>query len=245
MLLLAVDTSGRNGSLALVRANHPTQAKRGLEWGTQHPSEFGFDVLELVPLAGRMYSAQLIPELKKALARQKLSKTDVDAYVVASGPGSFTGLRVGLSTVKALGEVLRKPIAAVSVLEATARMTKSKGNVVAALDAGRKQAFVGEYDFDEQFNVLRAKESLVAFNDLFASLKNAHSIAFSPDQSIRETAAQHEVEIREVAAPSADIFAYIGYENIKAGQTIPAGTLEANYIRASDAELFSLPKLIQ
>ena len=96
MLLLAVDTSGKNGSLALVRTtplkpkaglngaptsiptspntyhlNDPTQAKSGLEWGTQSPS---FDLLELTPLVGRMYSAQIIPELQNALARQNLKK---------------------------------------------------------------------------------------------------------------------------------------------------------------------------
>src|SRR5882757_3205256 len=127
MLLLAVDTSGKNGSLALVRAH-----------------DKAFQVLELVPLAGRMYSAQLIPSLQEALTRQNLKKTEIDGFAVASGPGSFTGLRVGLSTVKALGEVLHKPIVAVSVLEAAARVTQVDGHVIVALDAGRKQAFVGD-----------------------------------------------------------------------------------------------------
>jgi tRNA threonylcarbamoyladenosine biosynthesis protein TsaB len=258
MLLLAVDTSGRNGSLALVRVtgsdptspkrgkmwgtqdlNYPTQAKGRLEWGTR-----GFEVLELVPLAGRMYSAKLIPELQNALARQNLKKTDIDGYVVASGPGSFTGLRVGLSTVKALAEVLQKPIAAVSVLEGAARLTQRAGKVMVALDAGRKQAFVGDYEFAEDFKVLRANESLVTFDHLFESLKEARSNAFSSDGSLRDAAGAHGVIIAEIPASQADMFAYIGYHRIMAGDTTPAEVLEANYIRASDAELFSLPKLI-
>src|ERR1700743_1991218 len=101
MLLLAVDTSGKNGSLALARLGDHTPPRGG-----------SCEILELVPLAGRMYSAQLIPELQAALERQKLKKSDIDAYAVAPGPGSFPGLRVGLSTVKALSEVQRKPIAA-------------------------------------------------------------------------------------------------------------------------------------
>jgi tRNA threonylcarbamoyladenosine biosynthesis protein TsaB len=227
MLLLAVDTSGKNGSLALVRA-----------------SESGFDVLELVPLAGRMYSAQLIPELQNALVRQNLKKSDIDAYAVAAGPGSFTGLRVGLSTVKALSEVLHKPIAAVSVLEAAARMAASNGRVMVALDAGRRQVFVGDYEFDREFKVTRAQESLVAFQPFFESVKGKQTKIFSPDHTVRVAAAEHGVVIRDIAAPQADMFARIGYQKVVAGETTPAEILEANYIRASDAELYSLPKLM-
>ena len=225
MLLLAVDTSGKNGSLALANV---------------HDHEF--DVLELVPLAGRMYSAQIIPELQNALTRQSLKKTDIDAYAVASGPGSFTGLRVGLSTVKALSEVLHKPIAAVSVLEAAARISRQSGRVIVALDAGRKQVFVGEYQFDREFNVVSAEESLVTLES-FLSPTSARRIAFSPDQSVRDAAATHGVIIREIPGPQADMFARIGYGKIVRGETTAAEVLEANYIRASDAELFSLPKL--
>src|SRR4051812_32733689 len=101
MLLLAVDTSGRNGSLALVRAE-----------------EHSFETLAIESLEGRMYSAQLIPALENALKKTRLSTKDLDGFAVASGPGSFTGLRVGLSTIKGLAEVTGKAIAAVSVLEA-------------------------------------------------------------------------------------------------------------------------------
>ncbi|HVZ19059.1 MAG TPA: tRNA (adenosine(37)-N6)-threonylcarbamoyltransferase complex dimerization subunit type 1 TsaB [Terriglobales bacterium] len=269
MLILAVDTSGKNGSLALVRAEDfdltsakgrqmwgtqqneptsakiPTQAKSGLEWGTQ--IEWGtrqFEVLELVPLAGRMYSAQIIPELQNALSRQNLKIADIDAYAVAAGPGSFTGLRVGLSTVKGLSEVLHKPIAAVSVLEAAARMAGHNRSVIVALDAGRKQVFVGNYRFGDDFAVEHAQESLVAYEDFFRSLYGTQAKVFSPDQAVRDAAINHSVAVTEIAALQADMFARIGYQKIIAGDTTPAEVLEANYIRASDAELFSLPKLM-
>ena len=254
MIVLAVDTSGKNGSLALVRVDDhlttpptsdPTSPKRGEMWGTNSPSRF--ETLELVPLAGRMYSAQLIPELQKALARQNLKKADIDAYAVASGPGSFTGLRVGLSTVKALSEVQGKPIAAVSVLEAAARMTAVPGHVLVTLDAGRKQLFVGDYEFDEAFQVIEAQESLVSSEPIFAKgaeVWGSKFPIFSPDRAVRDAAALLGVTVSDIAMPQADMFARIGYEKIVRGETTPAETLEANYIRASDAELFSLPKLI-
>jgi tRNA threonylcarbamoyladenosine biosynthesis protein TsaB len=222
MLLLAVDTSGKNGSLALVRAE-----------GTD------FRVLELIPLVGRMYSAQLIPSLQGALTRQHLKKTDIDAFAVASGPGSFTGLRVGLSTVKALSEVMHKPIAAVSVLEAAARVTNVDSHVIVALDAGRKQVFVGDYDLGSGQN----KETLVTWEDFFASSRSSTAKLFSPDVAVREAAVSYEITLQSMDSPQADTFARIGYEKLLAGGVTPAETLEANYIRASDAELFSLPKL--
>ena len=220
MLLLAIDTSGKNGSLALVRAE---------------PANF--ETLELVPLAGRMYSAQLIPALQTALEKRKLRKADLDAFAVASGPGSFTGLRVGLSTAKAFSEVLGKPIAAISVLEAAARVTNVAPPVIVALDAGRKQAFVGEFLPEGK------RELLLSWAELFEIAKHQAAPVFSPDSSVREAAACG-VTIADSPAPQADTFARIGYERLQRGETTSAETLEANYIRASDAELFSLPKLI-
>ncbi|HWR13321.1 MAG TPA: tRNA (adenosine(37)-N6)-threonylcarbamoyltransferase complex dimerization subunit type 1 TsaB [Terriglobales bacterium] len=221
MLLLAVDTSGRQGSLALVRA----ESSR-------------FDILSLLPLEGRMYSAQLVPALQEALQQASLRKTDLDAFVVASGPGSFTGLRVGLSTIKAFAEVFQKPIAAVSVLEAAARVTKVDGPVLVAMDAGRKQAFVGEYGAGDP------KESLLGWDEFFGIIRNSTTKAYSPDAPIRAAAASQNVVIQEIPNPHADTFARIGYEKLLAGVTVAADLLEANYLRASDAELFSLPKLI-
>jgi tRNA threonylcarbamoyladenosine biosynthesis protein TsaB len=223
MLLLSIDTSGRNGSVALVRAE-----------------ENEFHTLALLPLEGRMYSAQLIPALDQALRQTKLKKTEIDAFVVASGPGSFTGLRVGLSTVKALSEVLHKPIAAVSVLEAAARVTKVEGDVIVALDAGRKQVFVGDYNFSTG----ERAESLIGIDDLLGNLATRTQL-FSPDATVREAAASHNVAVKEIPPPRAETFARIGYDKLLAGDTTDAELLEANYIRASDAELFSLPKLTQ
>ncbi len=101
MLLLITDTSGRNGTVALARAAESDTVQ----------------VLEVVPLAGGMFSAQLVPQIAALLQNHGLSKTDIDAFVVVSGPGSFTGLRVGLAAIKALAEILQKPIVPVSLLE--------------------------------------------------------------------------------------------------------------------------------
>jgi len=116
---LGVDTSGREGSLALVRCANQGDAS----------------TLAIASLQGGSYSAQLIPKLTEILNANHFDKHALDGFAVVSGPGSFTGLRVGLSTVKALADVLHKPIAAVSLLEMLA--AAATGKVIAALDDGR------------------------------------------------------------------------------------------------------------
>ena len=71
--------------------------------------------------AAEDFSSWLLPAVHRALAQNRLSLGSLDGYAVCSGPGSFTGLRVGLTTVKAWAEIYRKPIAAVSRLEALVR----------------------------------------------------------------------------------------------------------------------------
>jgi len=227
MLLLAIDTSGRNGSLALARGE----------------TTVTLETLELLPLAGRMYSAQLIPQLKIALERHQLTKTDLDAFAVATGPGSFTGLRVGLSTVKALAEVLQKPIAAVSVLQAAARISAAQGHVIVAIDAGRQQVFVGDYQISSELTISSSRELLLPINDFLQSVEGSSAILASPDRVVIESAHRQGVKINEIPAPQADTIARLGFEQLIAGRAITAEALGPNYIRPSDAELFSLPKL--
>jgi tRNA threonylcarbamoyladenosine biosynthesis protein TsaB len=104
MLILAVDTSGKDGSVALVKCGGD-----------------GCRTLQVVSIEGGTFSAQLIPQISSLLRQLQLERTQIDAFVAVSGPGSFTGLRVGLAAIKALAEILQKPIAAISLLEVIAR----------------------------------------------------------------------------------------------------------------------------
>src|SRR5215472_3471158 len=102
MLLLITDTSGKDGFVGLARTAESSEKT---------------EVIEEVPLTGGTFSAQLVPQISGLLEKHNLRKTDIDAFVVVSGPGSFTGLRVGLAAIKALAEILEKPIVPVSLLE--------------------------------------------------------------------------------------------------------------------------------
>lgn len=221
MLILAIDTSGRSGSVALARGD----------------AEY-FEVLQTADLTGGMYSAQLIPAVTKLLEFCRAGKHDLDAFAVASGPGSFTGLRVGLSAVKGLAEILNKPIAAVSVLETIAAASDQSGRVIAALDAGRKEIYVGEFDVRGGRSAV-VRESLLS-QAQFSALLEAHPGAelITPDFSIAELAGMH-LHVKQISAPKAEDFARLGLRKILSGEVVAPDLLEANYIRRSDAEIFS------
>src|SRR6266576_6734973 len=115
MLTLAADTSGKQGSIALAHCFDNGKC----------------DVIEVVPLVGGTFSAQLVPQVAALLSKHGFKKQDIDAFAVSSGPGSFTGLRVGLAAIKGLAEILEKPIATVSMLEAVAIAGGVEGDVIA------------------------------------------------------------------------------------------------------------------
>src|SRR5258708_17203868 len=92
------------------------------------------------------YSSWLLPAVTRVLTSGGLTLRDIDLYAVAAGPGSFTGVRVGLTTVKAWSEVYGGPIAAVSRLEAIASESNGPSAYVAAvIDARRNQIFAALY----------------------------------------------------------------------------------------------------
>jgi tRNA threonylcarbamoyladenosine biosynthesis protein TsaB len=221
MLILSIDTSGRQGSMALARG-----------------AGVSCEVLELVPLAGGMYSALLIPELTALLSRHNLQKTDLEGFAVVSGPGSFTGLRVGLAAIKGLAEILQCPVAAVSMLEAIAAQANCGGEVIAALDAGRKEVFAGEYAL-RGGEASSIRETLLS-REQFSALLTAHPKAelVTPDAVIAELATTH-LQVRQITWPDAGEIARLGFSKLAQGQMVAPEALEANYIRRSDAEIFS------
>lgn len=219
MLVLGIDTSWKHGGIALVR---------------------DADELGCAPLQGGTFSAQLVPQIAALLAEHRLRKEDLDGFAAVSGPGSFTGLRVGLAAVKALAEVLQKPIATVTVLEALAVIAVADGRVVTALDAGRNEVFVGEYQVQDGA-ARRLREEVQPQPDFAASVSSAGRV-ITPDESILKLLRERSLSSQLVKHPTAADAARIGLRKILAGQTVSPDQLDANYIRRSDAELFSPPK---
>jgi tRNA threonylcarbamoyladenosine biosynthesis protein TsaB len=224
VLLLITDTSGRNGIVALARA--PQSGKQ---------SEI--QILESVPLAGGTFSAQLVPQIAALLEKHGLSKSQIDAFIAVSGPGSFTGLRVGLAAIKALAEILHKPIVPVSFLEVVARAAGTEGRVVAVLDAGRGQLYSGEYEIsDAQAQLIQ--ERLIA-REALPNLSRAVAVS-TPDPSLALISRDAGIRTFELKTIPPEMIAVLGWSKLRDGEIVSPEQLDANYVRRSD-EIFGTP----
>lgn len=222
MLLLATDTSGKHGSIALARA------------GEQSADGEDVEVIELVPLAGGTFSAQLVPQIAALLTSQGFSKHDIGAFAVASGPGSFTGLRIGLAAIKALAEVWDKPIAAVSLLEVCVFISGAQGKIMPALDAGRGDVYVGEYEIPANAGQV-PREHIVTRSEFLSQAKGWALV--TPDAVLAEAVGAAGLSVSTLAPVSAAAIARLGWRKIRSGKTVTPEQLEANYIRRTDAEM--------
>lgn len=126
MITLAIEAAGKTASVAILRD--------------------GVLQYESFLAGGLTHSETLMPLIDSALAATKLSIAEVDLFGVTAGPGSFTGLRIGLATVKGLAFVKNTPCAAVSTLAALAACHLGEGTVIAALDARRAQVYWAGFD---------------------------------------------------------------------------------------------------
>jgi tRNA threonylcarbamoyladenosine biosynthesis protein TsaB len=221
MLIFAIDTSGQSGGVALAEAG-----------------EGSFRLIESAPIAGGTFSAQLIPTLSALLNKHGFRATDIGGFAVASGPGSFTGLRVGLSAIKGLAETLRKPIAVVSVLEALASLAGREGKIAAALDAGRKEIFLGIYERSERALSMKREELLDRQEFLAALAAETPSLVVTCDAAVAELAGTSHCQVSVIARPDSEMIARIGSGKLLAGETVSVEALDANYLRRSDAEIF-------
>ena len=253
MLLLAADTSGKHGSIALALAGagadpfdsrsvqvRPTAAESpalrpGEAAAARKPTVGDVRVIEVVPLAGGTFSAQLVPQIAALLGKYGFTKNDIGGFVVASGPGSFTGLRVGLAAIKALGEILGKPIVAVSLLEAMVSASGLQGSVTALLDAGRGEVYVGEYEVAGDGTRV-VGERLLRRQELWAA---TGSKFVTDDEALAKEARAAGATISMIERVDAGTIAGLGWSKLLAGKSVSPEELEANYIRRSDAEIFA------
>jgi tRNA threonylcarbamoyladenosine biosynthesis protein TsaB len=221
MFLVSIDTAGKSGGITLAE-------------GGAGP----FRVIESAVIAGGTFSAQLVPTLAGLLGKHSLRAADLGGFVAVSGPGSFTGLRVGLSAIKGLAEVLKKPIATVSLLEALATFSNQQGKVVTALDAGRNEVFFGLYDFTSG-QAAMIEEHLVSRTEILERTRASNATRMiTSDHILAELASSGGVQVQEVARPGSEVAARIGLQKLLAGETVPVEALDANYLRRSDAEIF-------
>lgn len=137
-LILSLETSTRSGGVALLRGNEVLAERAGKENSSQ--------------------SAQLLSDIREILQKNDLNLNQINLLAVAVGPGSFTGLRIGLATAKALATALKIPIAGISTLEAAASCSEKDGEICVVLPAGRNEYFAQSFKKGGQNGLKRASE---------------------------------------------------------------------------------------
>jgi tRNA threonylcarbamoyladenosine biosynthesis protein TsaB len=222
MLLLAIDTSGPSGGITLAEAD-----------------ESSFRLVDSAAIAGGTFSAQLVPTVAALLKKHGYSAQELGGFAAASGPGSFTGLRVGLSAIKGLAEVLHKPIAVVSVLEALAALSPEPGKVAAALDAGRSEIFLGIYQTSKDAAAARVAEKLLSQAAFLEEVRAAKpAVVVTSDLPVEQLSGAAEFRSVLVPRPGSEMIGRIGARKLLAGDVVSVEALDANYLRRSDAEIF-------
>jgi tRNA threonylcarbamoyladenosine biosynthesis protein TsaB len=219
-MLLSLNTCGNTASVAL---------------GVADPNEVR--IVATAELAVRTYSARLIPEIASLLESKFATLRDVEAIVVVKGPGSFTGIRVGLSTAKGLAEGAGIPVIAVSRL---ALLANASGlpHVLAAVDAGRGEYYVGEYR-----NGKMLSEMLLNSEDTVATAGQPGAGVLVCDESRADEAPASPCSALAICGPvyvqppdAAEALRF-SLVRFRAGDFDDLETLDANYLRRSDAEV--------
>ena len=213
--VLSIDTCGALGSIALVRT------AEGAEPDSAEP-----EIVGQVEIPGKTYSAQLVPAVRDLLASHSVALSELAAIVVTSGPGSFTGIRIGLSTAKGLAEAHSIPLLAVSRL---AVLAAKASKPAAALDASRHEFYLRE----EGRELLLDRE---AFRERAAVLAG--------NLAVCETSVHAAAPAAILVDPpmAADALRAV-LTRLRARDFNNPLTLDGNYLRRSDAEIFSKPPL--
>jgi tRNA threonylcarbamoyladenosine biosynthesis protein TsaB len=235
-LILSLDTASLGGSVCLMR---------------------GPEVLaSVIGDASVSHSSTLLRDIDRVLVTSRSSIQDVDLFAASVGPGSFTGLRIGLATVKGLAATLGRPCAGIPTLHAVASAAGPSNATVALLPAGRGELFcqllsvypdgsVTERDVAAHLPPAAVIEKYVMLGDLRWAGSGAHLYR----DLIREQAIKAGTSIDEdgtgsggwqIAAREEDLaqtIAALASERFHTGKAESAESLRAIYVRPSDPEL--------
>jgi tRNA threonylcarbamoyladenosine biosynthesis protein TsaB len=212
-LILAIDTTREAGSLALARGEELVE--------------------EILLHAPGGFAHVIYGQLAQLLGRHGVKPAMVDCFAAASGPGSFTGVRVGLACIKGLAEALGKPAVAVSNLEAMASFGSAPRRAV-VMDARRGEIYGAVYDDAGRLASPEVVMTLAAWLDMLPE-GEMEFIAMDP-AALAGTRFEH-ARIATAPPALAGAIARIALARFLGGEASDPAALDANYVRRSDAEL--------
>jgi len=223
-LILAVETATLSGSIALTRGDELIASVSG------DPSV--------------SHSNTLLADLDELLRQTTVKLAEIDLFAVAAGPGSFTGLRIGIATVKGLAATLGQPVAAIPTLHAVALAGGPAEASVALLPAGRGEVFAQSFSVSADGVVTALDEpshiSPQKMIDKYGSQERVlwcGAGALAQRELIESSAGGKQWQIAPGAENLAQYVAALSLRNFKEGQVAAPDAIQAIYVRPSDAEL--------
>lgn len=189
---------------------------------------------------GKTHSENLMPMIEKILQDNNIKLNSIELIAIAVGPGSFTGIRIGIASIKAISEVLSVPIVAVSSLEGLAyNVDENFENICSLIDARNNQVYAGI--FDKMHNAL---EEFMAddINAVLENIKMYNKITFIGDGALMhkeliENKIKNAKFVEEIKNfQNAKSIGKAGYSKYKLGIIENADTIIPKYLRKSQAE---------
>ncbi len=208
-------------------------------------------VAQTVVNHGKTHSQKMMPQIEEMFRLSEIDPKSVDAFAAAVGPGSFTGVRIGVATAKAMAQAADKPCIAVSTLEALAYSSKLFDGIAAPiLDARRNQVYNALFQCGKGKMTRLCDDRAISLDSLLDELKKTDKdVIFMGDGTL-----VFENEIRKALGARAyfatqltrmnlaGAVAEIGAEKFQMGETVSYGALVPEYIRLSQAERDLLEK---
>ncbi|MBU1343666.1 MAG: tRNA (adenosine(37)-N6)-threonylcarbamoyltransferase complex dimerization subunit type 1 TsaB [Proteobacteria bacterium] len=188
------------------------------------------------------HSKRLVKMIEHLLEKRAgIKLDDMDGFVAAKGPGSFTGLRIGISVIKGLAYAMEKPAAGVSSLDGIAfRFVHSSVPVCVMMDARRNEVYCAVYQFDQGRLVSKSQERVVSPQEAIGMTKGSVLFAGSGSKAykpiIEQTACRPLIahDFLDSVSATALILSLCSKENFL---NQPDNILTPSYIRKSDAQL--------
>lgn len=209
--VLAFDTCGDTGTVALVDIRNDAET---------------VTCIDQIELGGRAASAQLMPAIEALLRDSTLDLRAIRVVVVVNGPGSFTGIRVGLSTAKGLAHAAAIPIVAISRLFVLSSLIHTHRDTLALLNAGRNEFYARRAE----------REWLATFPEIAAAAEAGTLLIVTEEEAANRFAEWRPEQVGPLDACAA---ARAALPRLRAGVQEDLTALDANYLRRSDAELFA------
>jgi len=221
--ILAIDTATNSGGAALSRN--------------------GEVIASLMVKAPLKYAEKILYLVDFLLDQHKLKLEEMDCFAVANGPGSFTGLRIGIATVKGFCQGLNKPVVGISTLEALAyRFRWAHSRVAPMIDARRNQIYGAVFESNGSRIEVEQKEQVSSPAQWLKEISGQECLFVGDGaQLYKETilAVYPEARVLETDNWVLETLCQIAYQRFKEAKTQSAQELKANYIRPSDAKVSS------